>query len=117
MNDYRIISTNILTHLKEVRLYDDTVEHVKDEHPEVPIELPSVRDAIERAVAMPTHVEASRTNPRSVVFVDADSMNKGGDPLRVPVKMVEGTLSGRVQTAYFGSTSSSVTVVWVRGNV
>lgn len=107
--EYRVFRTSILSNLREVRLYDDTLDHIRDHHPEVPIELPSVTEAVGRAVEMPTHVESS--GERHFVFVDSKSTNASGDPLRVPVKLVEGT-SGRIQTVYFAQTVTSRNVIW-----
>jgi hypothetical protein len=97
-DDYPSIKTDVLPELTEVRVYSETIEHIKDHHPEIPIELPSFDDALNQTIANPTHVEAGHTG--SVVFVDTETTNKSGDPFRVPVKAVSGT-SGRVQTAYF----------------
>jgi hypothetical protein len=96
-----------------VRLYEETVEHILEEHPEVPVLLPVVQAAVEQAVVRPTHVEKSYGN--SYVFVDQDSTNQAGDPLRVPVKVV-GQGSGRVRTAYFATTTAPAIVVWRRDN-
>lgn len=109
MTDYKVISTNILSSLTEVRFYEETVSHVKEEHPEVPIELPCVASAVEGAIKNPTHVESSYGN--SVIFVDAGTTNKAGEPLRVPVKHVAGT-SGRIKTVYFASGNSTPNVIW-----
>jgi len=87
-------------------------DHIRENHPEVPIHLPSIQTAVESAIANPSHVEASYGN--SYIFVDQGSTNKSGDPLRVPVKMIDGTSSGRVKTAYFASTESQKPIVWSR---
>jgi hypothetical protein len=103
----------VLSGFVEIRLYDETIEHVIDEHPEVPIELPSIQEAVTKAVTAPTHVEGSYNN--SVVFVDANTTNRSGDPLRVPVKHVRGT-SGRIKSVYFASTSGERNIIWRRGD-
>jgi hypothetical protein len=110
---YIVISTAIIDELTEVRLYDETVGHVKERHPEIPIELPSMTTATAGAIANPTHVE--ETYDQSYVFVDAETTNRSGDPLRVPVKVIEGT-SGRVKTVYFASTEGERKIVWRRTN-
>ena len=109
---YRVIKTNVLPQLTEVRLYEDTVEKIARGHREVPIELPMMQDAIATAVANPTHVESSYRG--SYVYVDAESTNASGDPLRVPVKPIEGT-SGRVRSAFFASSEDNPEIVWRRG--
>jgi hypothetical protein len=96
-----------------VRLYADTVEHVRERHPEIPAELPSIQTAVERAIANPTRIESSYSD--SYVYVDATSTNRSGDPLRVAVRRVEGT-SGRVATFYFASAENQGNVVYRREN-
>jgi hypothetical protein len=108
---YITIWTYVLPTLDEVRLYADTNDHVKMQHPEIPAELPSIVNAVINAISNPTHVEKSHGG--SVVFVDAATTNASGDPLRVPVKRVIGT-SGRVRTFYFATASSAVDIIWRR---
>jgi hypothetical protein len=98
MTDYRVIKTGAIPAVTEVRLYDETLDHVREDHPEVPIELPCMASAVERAITQPTHVESSHGG--SFVFVDEESTNASGDPLRVPVKPIVGT-SARVRTVLF----------------
>jgi hypothetical protein len=112
VSDYKIITTSVLKDIEEVRLYEDTSEHIRENHPEVPILLPSVQSAVEKAIVEPTHVEQSYGG--SYVFVDRESTNRSGDPLRVPVKLI-GERSGRVRTAYFAETTGP-NVVWRRDN-
>jgi hypothetical protein len=111
VTDYRIITTSVVPALTEVRFYDETVEKIRLGHPEVPIALPSMHEAIAKAVKDPTQVEQSRLD--AFVFVDATTTNASGDPLKVPVKVVEDT-SGRVSTAYFGSTTAIRNVIYRR---
>lgn len=109
MSGYKLIYTNIIRDIKVVRLYDETIRHIMDQHPEIPLELPSIVAAIESAIAKPTHIEMSHSN--SFVFVDQTSTNRSGDPLRIPVKKVDGA-SGRVKTAYFASPGATVNIIW-----
>jgi hypothetical protein len=109
--EYIIISTNIVPEVQTVRLYQETMTHIIEQHPEVPFELPSLTNAITGAITSPTHVEISRQ--ATYVFVDAESTNAAGDPLRVPVKVVEGT-SGRIVTAYFATTTIVREIIWRR---
>jgi hypothetical protein len=108
---YKLISTSVYPGVTEVRLYAQTVEHVKEHHPEIPLELPCISAAVEQCIVSPTSVEASYSN--SVIFVDTDTTNASGDPLRIPVKIVEGT-SGRVKTIYFASTEDQPQTLWRR---
>lgn len=112
-NQYREFSTNVIPQVSVVRLYEETITKVKTGHPEVPITLPSMEDAVENAVKNPTHVEKSYSN--SYVYVDANSTNVSGDPMRVPVKVVSGT-SARVKSIYFASTNSTDNVIWRRSD-
>jgi hypothetical protein len=104
------MKTTAIPAVTEVRLYAETEQHIREEHPEVPIDLPSVHGAIQKAVEAPTHVEESYAN--SYVYVDATSTNASGDPLRVPVKVVGTSTSARIKTVYFASTPSSANVIW-----
>lgn len=109
---YKDIATTAIPDVTSVRFYEDTKEHVRTNHPEVPIDLPSIDTGVTNAVTTPTHVERSYGN--SYVYVDARSTNSTGDPLRVPVKVVAGT-SARVKSVYFASTPGGADVVWRRG--
>jgi len=111
VSSYITIRTYVIPTLDEVRLYEDTVDHVKAEHPEIPAELPSLVDAAIIAISHPTHVENSYGG--SVVFVDVTTTNASGDPLRVPVKRVSGT-SGRARTYYFASANGVRDILWRR---
>lgn len=105
------IKTTAIPAVTEVRLYAETEQHVREEHPEIPIDLPSVHSAVQKAVEEPTHVEESHAD--SYVYVDATSTNASGDPLRVPIKLVADT-SARVKTAYFAATPAGANVIWRR---
>ncbi|RVG48074.1 hypothetical protein CN162_12560 [Sinorhizobium meliloti] len=107
----RIIRTQVFSTVTDVRLYEETLNHIKEQHPEVPIELPSLMEALSTAIQAPTHVEASHTN--SYVFVDSGSTNASGNPLRIPVKVIEGT-SGLIKTAFFSDTLKPGTIVYRR---
>jgi hypothetical protein len=101
MTEFRVFKTRILPQISEVRLYDETLDHVVESHPEVPALLPSLIEAVAATLANPTHVEESHSN--SYVFVDKHTTNASGDPFRVPVKWIGGS-SGRVKTFYFAET-------------
>jgi hypothetical protein len=97
--------------VRTVRLYEETIVYIIEGNPEVPFGLPSFTHAISGAITLPTHVEKSYGS--SYVFVDSESTNASGDPLRVPVKLVEGT-SGRVTTAFFATTRGPREIIWRR---
>src|ERR1700751_490928 len=109
--DFRVITTGIIAEITHVRLYDETIVHILEEHPEVPFSLPCLITAISDTITLPTHVEKSYG--LSYVFVDAETTNAAGDPLRVPVKLVEGT-TGRVRTAYFAAKEGLPEIIWRR---
>jgi hypothetical protein len=108
---YIVIKTGILSNITDVRFYEETKHHIEAEHPEVQVYLPSILYAIVNTIAYPTHVEESYGG--SYVYVNAETTNASGDPLRVPVKPVEGT-SARVRTAYFATTEGPSNIVWRR---
>jgi hypothetical protein len=113
MSDFSTVSVSVIPEVTEVRLYDDTIEHVRTRHPEVPALLPSVEFAVFDTLRNPTHVEKSYES--SYVFVNARATNRSGDPLRVPVKIVSGT-SARVKSFYFATPSTKPTIVWRTAN-
>jgi hypothetical protein len=112
MSAFRIFRTDVLPQVSNVRLYAETIDHVRDQHPEVPANLPSMIMAVENTLINPTHIEKSRSN--SYVYVDAQTTNSSGDPFRVPVKVIDAT-SALVKTFFFASTRvSDEAIVWRR---
>ena len=114
-DDYTVILIPGLSSLTEVRLYDETWDHITTEHPEFKMELPSQRTALEDAVAKPTTIHASTTDPEKSVVIVSDLFTYSGDPVVVPVKLVTGT-SGRVATAYFSGSTYPGRILWSAGN-
>jgi hypothetical protein len=114
-DDYTLIHVPGLPWLTAVRLYDETWEHIVSQHGEFRLQLPSQREAVEIAIANPTSIHASATDPeKSVVFV-SHVITYFGDPVVVPVRHVAGT-SGRVVTAYFSGTPYPGKVLWSAGH-
>ena len=115
MTDYKEFKTSVIPEVETVRLYDETLQHVVDNHPEIPRivpGLPSIMHAVEQTVCNPTHVERTRSN--AYMYVNEGATNASGDPMRVPVKVVEGT-AGLVKTFYFASSENvNANVVWRR---
>jgi hypothetical protein len=114
--DYKVVTTSVIPLVvTQVRLYDDVFKHVKEHHgdedfarsPSFP--LPCIVDAVGTAIMRPTFIEQKHDS--SIVFVDTGSTNASGDPLRVAVKIVEGT-SGRVRTFFFASSNASPNIIW-----
>ena len=54
--DYKVIKTSAFPLIGEVRLYAETIKHVKENHPEV-LRLPSISTAVENTIVNPTHIE------------------------------------------------------------
>ncbi|MBS9720050.1 hypothetical protein JYU29_05025 [Tianweitania sp. BSSL-BM11] len=104
---YCEITTSADPRITKVRLYEETVAHVKEQHaanfpPQFPADFPSIVEAVGNAIREPSRIEPSYKN--SVVYVDENSTNRRGHPLRVPVKIIEGTSSGLIKTFFFAST-------------
>jgi len=102
--DYIKIKTSAVPAVTEVRLYAETVAKIIQGHQEVPLGLPSMSAAVEKAVVKPTRVKQNR--PHTVLYIDDATTNAGGDPLVVPCRIVEGT-SARVTSIYFASSEST----------
>jgi hypothetical protein len=114
MSNFKTITITVVPRLiTEVRVYEETIAHAS-EHAEIPKELPCIIEAVEGALKAPTHIEVS-PHPSSYVFVDATTTNRSGDPLRVPVKVVDGT-SARMKTFFFGKPNYAPTVIWERSD-
>lgn len=105
-----IFSSQILSDVQQIVLSQETWDHILKDHGI--FGLPTFQTAIENAVTISaTTVHQSRTNPRSVVFVDANSTNIHGEPLRVPVKIV-GNSTGFITSAYFAASKSHGDEIW-----
>lgn len=110
--DYRVIETSAIPEISHVRIYDETLPHFGDGHPELRLVTPSLEGAIHDTISQPTEVYAS--NPPHVSSYKFCSTNHlhGNNPLVVAVKVVEGT-SALCKTAYFTSTVTG-TKIWRR---
>jgi hypothetical protein len=112
---YSVIPSTAVTTITQVHVYDSAVQHALDGHPEIGAFDIGPRAVIEQAVANPSTIYDSRTDPGgSVVFVSTVNTYEG-NPLYVPIRIVSGT-SARVTTAYFSSTTASGPVLWSKGN-
>ena len=87
--------------ISSIRLYTQTMEHIRERHPEV---VDTVgEDGVIETVVNPTLVlEGNTDQGKSFVFV-SDNIKLRRASLNVPVKLIEGTTSARVRTAYFKS--------------
>ena len=109
-DEYTNIPVVGLPNLTEVRLYDETLEHIA-EHAEFRLQLPSQQTALVEAIANPNRAHDSTSDPGQSVVLVSESFTYFGDPVHVPVKIVEGT-SGRVRTAYFSSGTYGGRLLW-----
>ena len=115
-DDYTVVPVPGSSSLTKVRLYDETWDHIAKEHPEFRLQLPSQRAALEDAVAKPTAIHASTTDPEKTVVFVSESFTYFDDPVIVPVRRVPDTTSGRVVTAYFSSSTYLGPILWSAGN-
>ena len=110
---YWQITSTAIAEIESVRLYEETVEHVKERHPEV-VGTVGV-EGMKQTISAPTHVFQSKTDPKDGFVFVSDNVSFQGNPLHVPVKRVEGT-SGRVLTAYVSNRPYSSKPLWERGD-
>ncbi len=97
--EYKEIATSAIDEISTVRLYAETWnDHIVPRHPEVNDRLED-SDLLE-TVKDPSAVYKSATNRDSRVYVSNNYLYNE-NPLHVPVKIIEGTTSARIQTAYF----------------
>ncbi len=68
--DYRSIISKGWHGLTVERLYEETIGHIAEEHAEFRLQLPSQLEGLMNAIAAPTAIHVSTTDPvRSVVLV------------------------------------------------
>lgn len=100
-DNFRIITTTAIPDITEVRYYDETIDHIREQHTELKNYFPSLDHAICDAIENPTHVYQTNTSPQSSGFRYTSTRSTyEGNPLIVIVKPIE-TTSGIVKTAYF----------------
>jgi hypothetical protein len=98
---FRVVTTNVIEEVSQVHCYDETLEHIADEHPEFENFLPALEHAVHDTIADPTHVFRSNTIQHASGFRFASTRHtKGNNHLIVAVKIIEGT-SALLKTAYF----------------
>lgn len=62
-SDFRVLGSNAIAGLKEVRLYDKTWSDIKDKHSEFARELPSMTNAVGATITNPSGIYRSTTSP------------------------------------------------------
>ncbi len=83
-------------------MYEETIDHVKAEHSaQFPVELPSMINAVSGTLKEPTRTSDSYNN--SVEYINDNTINRKGHPLRVYVQKISGTTSGYMTTFFFGT--------------
>lgn len=100
--------------LTVVRLYNSTMNHIAEKEE---FHLPADAPLIEHAVASPSAIYESRTNPENAVVLVSDGFTFQGNPLFVPVTVMSGTTSGRISTAYFSSRPYKGRLLWTKSSV
>jgi hypothetical protein len=114
---FKVIKTSVVPQVTIVRLYDHVFDHVKEHHGNDlarsrSFPLPCIAQAVGTAIADPSRVE-QHMRDGSYIFVDEKSTNASGDPLKVAVKVIEGT-SGRVRTFFLASSNANPNIIWRR---
>ncbi len=116
--EYRTVLVDCVPGLTQVRIYEETLQHVIDNHPEISrtfVGTFSFDFAIDAAIADPSRVEKSYAN--SVVFFHESSTNWEGKPLVVPVKILPEMQSGYMKTAYFGTSDAPGELIYKKVRV
>ncbi len=98
---FRVIKTTAISNITEVRYYDETIEHIREQHAEFSSYFPSLDHAICDAIENPTHVYQASTSPQSSGFRYVSSSTTYDDNLLVVIVKPIATTSGLVKTAYF----------------
>lgn len=103
-----VITSGVPELVREVHVFDSTREHIKTKHRREYERWEDVRATIED----PTRVHKSKTHPTSIIFVNDKATSPGGDPMRVPVKVMS-TDIGIMSTANFTSAKDQGDLLWV----
>ena len=103
----KVVTSGVPELYPDVNIYDTTLEHIKDDHPEEFSHLDIVYQTIEK----PHRVHKSKTNPRSVILINEECTSASGDPLRVPIKVISAT-EAIMSTAYFSSSTDQGPLLW-----
>lgn len=111
---YVVVETTAIAQIAQVRVYDETLPHLGEGHPELSHVIPSLEHAIHDTISQPSEVYES--NPPHVASYKYRSENHsyGNNHMVVAVKVVEGT-SALLKTVYFSSEVKG-TLVWRQQN-
>ncbi len=114
-DEYRTVPVTCVPGLEYVRIYQEILQHVLENHPEISrtfVGTPSFNFAIDTAISDPSRVEKSYGN--SIVFVHETSTNWRGNPLIVPVKLLAESQSGYMKTAFFGTSDAPGELIYTK---
>ena len=114
LSGYVVFASTARPEVTLVRLYNETIGHIEERHPEVLVIAGT--DGIAEVIHRPSRVLLGSPDPENAFVFVSDNVTFGGASLYVPVKTVEGT-SARVRTAYFRSDASLSQVLWEQKNV
>lgn len=106
-----VITSGVPGLVREVHIFDSTKEKIRTKHRREYERWEDVRATIE----VPTRVHKSKTHPKSIVFVNDNATSPGGDPMRVPVKVMS-TDIGIMSTAHFSSARDQGALLWTRSD-
>jgi len=103
----KVVTSGVPNLYPDVAVYDSTLSKIQDKHPEEFTRIDEVYQTIEN----PDSVYQSKTNPRSVTLVNNSCTSKGGDPLRVAIKVVS-QQEAILSTAHFSSSTDQGQILW-----
>jgi hypothetical protein len=110
-----VVETDVIPEVTSVRIYQSSLQHVIVHRPEIGrnVHLPSIVGAVTKGLTGPTTVEPSYN--QSFVFVDEDSTDVRGQPLRIAVRVVSGT-SCRMKSFYFAEPENPKPTIYRRSD-
>lgn len=107
----KVIASGVPELYPPVDIYDTTLEHIKDNHPEEFLRLDEVYSTIEQ----PDRVHKSKTHPRGLTLINDSCTSSSGDPLRIAIKVVSST-EAILSTAHFSSATDQGQHLWPMPN-
>jgi hypothetical protein len=107
----KTITCGLPQFIKTVQVHDTTLAHIRDKHPQEFALIDQVYATIENSA---TSVHQSKTNERSLVFVNTGVTSEHGSPLRVPIKRISNDI-GILQTAHFSDAKDQGPLLWSQG--
>lgn len=92
----------------DVEVYDTTLLHLAEagHHQEL-----ARIDEVYECISAPERVYKSKTHDRSIVVVNGNLRSPGGDPIRIPIKIVSAE-QAIMSTAHFSSSADHGELLW-----